>query len=329
MDNTINNIIIFEDSEFYSLTPVGRHKLSNEEADALKPGYTLIISDTDLFYTTMEFPNAPKRKLNIFIANHLMGSFPQQLCEKFCYFSKGEKILIGIFSHNFAEHSSNFYDVFSKAAYITSPLANAYSKYDDFSYDINGLSINVAEGLISNTEQSDNAISPDWEPSPEAKLVVPFIKKRSAALDIYKIPVAVLVACYLVFIAGDYLRLKAHTDKLAKSEAALATIYKKAGVAASKDPYGKLLALAGEDSSGSSYMTLYALEKISKAHNENITTDSIEIKGNNVTFQGSSADYTFLEEFKKKLATETGKDVQILDTIKKEGSIAFTLRFDI
>ncbi|PLX68504.1 MAG: hypothetical protein C0603_04950 [Denitrovibrio sp.] len=329
MDNTTKQILIFEDAQFFSQTPAGRHKMSDEELKNLKSGYALVISDTELFYTSMEFPNAPKRKLSLFISNYLMGSFPQQLCEKFCYFSKGDKILIGIFSNSFAESFNNHEEVFSKAAYITSPLANVYSNNDSFTYDINGLGITVEDGLITDTKNADDPIDPDWAISPETKLTIPFIKNRSAALNIYKVPLLVLLACYIVFFAGDYFRMKGHKDKLNAAENTLEAIYKKAGVSGSKDPYGKLLALAGGNKSGESYQTLFLLEKISKAHNENITTDMIEIKGESVSFQGSSSDFTYLEQFKKSLSDQLGKDVKIVDTIKKEGNINFTLRFDI
>lgn len=329
MDNTTKQILIYEDEKFFSLTPAGRHMLSAEELENIRSGYVLVISDTELFYTSMEFPpNAPpKRKLSSFISNYLMGSFPQQLCETFCYFSKGgDKILIGIFNSSFGEQLAKYEKVFAKAAYITSPLTNVYSRNDTFTYNINGLDISVSDGLITNTESADNPpIEPDWSPSPDTKLTLPFIKSKTVALGVYKIPLLVLLACYLVFVAGDYFRLKGgHKDKLNAAENTLDAIYKKAGVASNKDPYGKLLALTGGDNGGQSYQVLFLLESVSRAHNENITTDMIEIKGgDSVSFQGgSSSDFTFLEQFKKSLSNELGgKEVKIVDTVKKRTAV--------
>ncbi len=221
--------------------------------------------------------------------------------------------------------------VFAKAAYITSPLTNVYSRNDTFTYNINGLDISVSDGLITNTESADNPIEPDWSPSPDTKLTLPFIKSKTVALGVYKIPLLVLLACYLVFVAGDYFRLKGHKDKLNAAENTLDAIYKKAGVASNKDPYGKLLALTGGDNGGQSYQVLFfLLESVSRAHNENITTDMIEIKGDSVSFQGSSSDFTFLEQFKKEPLKRTGEGSEDCGhRKKKDGSINFTLRFDI
>lgn len=329
MDTTIKQLLIFEDSQFYSLTHAGKHKLSAEELTGLKPGYVLIISDSELFYTTMEFPDAPKRKLNLFIGNYLMGSFPQSLCEKFCYLAKDDKILIGIFNGEFAENFRQYESVFSKASYISSPLASVYSANDSFTYVVDGAGMTIDNGLITNTEEALEAIQPDWAPNPEAKLTLPFVKNKSAAMENFRIPAIVLIACYLIFIAGDWFRLSSYKKRLTGSERILEAVYKKAGVAGSKDPYGKLLAKAGGSDDTEKYKTLFALETISKAQNSNIKTDLVEIKGNSITCQGTSTDYTFLEEFKKELTNQTNKDVIIVDTIQKDGAISFTLRFDI
>ena len=329
MDNTIKQILIFEDGVFYSYTPAGRHMLSEDELAGLKPGYVLVLSDSCLFYTTMEFPDAPKRKLNLFISNYLLGSFPAALCEKFCYISKGDKILIGIFSGGFAESFDKYGKIFSRASYVTSPLTAAYMENENFEYSVNGAAFKITDGLITNEEAVSEPMEPSYAPDPAAKLNIPFVKHTSASYSEYRIPAAVLIACFLIFVMGDYFRLRASTNKVKKAEAALETVYSKAGVSKSRDPYGALLAKAGRDSDGAKFKTLFLLETISQAYNENITTESIELKGSNVTFQGSSADYTFLEQFKKAVSEQTGKEVQLLDTVKKDNQINFTMRFDI
>lgn len=329
MDNTIKQLLIFEDSEFYSLTHAGRHKMTEEELEGIKPGFVLIISDSELFYTTMEFPDAPKRKLNLFIGNYLMGSFPQALCEKFCYFVKDDKILIGIFNAAFTENFEKYEKIFSKASYITSPLTSVYSSMDTFNYLVDGAGMTIEDGLISSSNDVTETVEPDWSPDPSAKLTLPFVKNRSAAINIYRVPAAVLIVCYFIFIAGDYFRLQAETSRLERAEQALESIYAKAGAADSKDPYGKLLALAGGSEESGKYKTLFALETVSRAHNSSITTELLEIKGNNVTCQGTSTDYTFLEEFTKQLTERTGKEAQIVDTVQKEIGIGFTVRFEI
>lgn len=328
MDNTIKQTVIFEGGDFYSLTPAGRHRLSAEQADSLKPGFVLMIADTELFYTTMEFPDAPKRKLNLFISNFLMGSFPSQLCEKFCYVSKDDRILIGIFSGSFTENFEQYEGVFSKASQITSPFAAAYMQNDSFSYSVDGLIINVEDGLITGEEQAGDLLGPDWSVT-GTRLTLPFVRHRLSGLNTYRIPAAVLLACYLIFMTGSCMRLSGNKEKLEHAQTTLTGIYKKAGVANSRDPYGSLLSKAGRSEGGEKFRTIFILEKISSASNSSIITESIDIKENSITFQGSSEDYAFLEEFTKKLNEITGKDVQLIDTVKQDSGINFTLRFEI
>ena len=329
MDNTTKQFIYFENQKFYALTPAGKHELSSDELHNMKQGYVLIISDSELFYTTMEFPDAPKRKLDVFISNYLQGTFPGQLCSRFCYQQKNDKILIGIFNASFDEFFQENGYIFSKALYITSPLAGVYAENDTFGYIAGGLPLTVQDGIIVNTADTEKVLSPDMAPAITAKLTVPFVKSVGSSLNIYRVPAAVLLACFIVFCVGDYLRLKAYTNKLAKAEHILNKIYKKAGVAGKRDPYGALLAMAGGEETGATYRTLFLIEVISKSSNENITAENLDIKLNNVIIQGTSTDYAFLEEFQKSLADNTNKNVNIVDTVKKDEGISFTLRLDI
>jgi len=329
MDNTTRQTLIFENNSFFMLTPMGKEELSHEQLQGLKPGYVIIISDTELFYTTMDFPDAPKRKLNLFITNYLLGSFPQNLCEKFCYLSKGDKILIGIFNLSFAEVYEKYAGVFSKALYITSPLAVVYSRNDNFHYKVGGFGYAVEDGIISQTEELSDPLEPDYTPDPDAKLTVPFIRTMATGLHAFKIPAAVLLICYLLFAAGEYMRYAGVKGNLVTAEKVLNDIYTKAGVQNSKDPYGMLLSKAGREENSATYKTLTVLELVSKAHNENINTNSLEIKDSSVVLQGTAADFTFLEQFQQSLSKETGKDVQIVDTARDSGTISFTVRFDI
>jgi hypothetical protein len=208
-------------------------------------------------------------------------------------------------------------------------MADAYSRHDTFSYVAGGMPISIEEGLISNTCTAENPVEQAEIPSGESKLTIPFARRISASVEAYRVPAALLIACFILFAAGDYMRLKGYKKQLKSTEQALTDIYEKAGVAKSRDPYGKLLAMAGGGDEAQVYTTLFILEKISKAHNKNITTNTIDIKGANVTFQGSSRDYTYLEEFKKNISDATGKDAQIIDTVKKDNEITFTLRMEI
>jgi len=326
MDNTTKQILLFENSRFYLLSAIGRQELSQDQLNSLRSGYALLISDTELFYTTMEFPEAPKRRVSMFISNYLMGSFPQNMCENFCYIRKDDKILIGIFNSGFTEKLPEIERVFARASLISSPFAKAYIENDSFTYTVSGAGLKVIDGLLENSDELAAGISADFEPSHTAKLSLPFIRKGRNEFSEFRIPALILLVCYLFFTSGEYFRMKSSQKKLESYEKALDQVYQKAGVSDSRDPYGKLLSKS-KGADGKTYETLFLLEMISRASNEKITARVLEAKGKSIIIQGTSTDFTDLEEFKRKLSAETGKSVEITDTAKKDNEVTFSLRF--
>jgi hypothetical protein len=329
METTTKQILIIEDSQFYLLTPAGRQHITKEEANSLKQGYVMFLPDSEFYYATMEFPDAPKRKLNLFISNYLMATLLSAHCEYFSYLKKGDKILIGIFRADFIEFYNENSELFKKASVITSPFANLFAKHDNFSYRNGEFSIEVNDGLIEHVTDVEETAEKDYHADISSRLAIPFAKAYAGKFDAFKIPAAILVACYLLFFAGEYFRYKTVKKQQTTAEIVLNDIYKKAKVADKRDPYGHLLFLANKNESSAGYKSIFVIEKMSKAHNENITTDSIEIKGSNVVSSGKAKDFSFLEEYKKKLAEETKSEVKIIDTEKKDDLVHFTVRFEV
>jgi len=325
METTTKQIVILENSKFHLLKHSGKEEIDTSEIAKLK-GYDLFISDSEMFYTSLEFPDAPKRKLHMFIGNYLLGSFPAEMCENFCYLKKGDNILIALFKPEFNKFFSENKKIFQRASIVTSPFANLFAKRDNFDYGISGLA--VTDSIIEHSETEDSE-KPDYLTSSNSRLNIPFMKSHSSDFDMLKIPAAILLVCYLLFVTGEYFRLSGVQKVEQSAKTALEDIYRSAKVDDKKDPYGHLLFLAKGKSGSDRYKSLNLLEKMSKAQTDGITTNSIEIKNNNVSTSGRAKDFSQLESYKNSLSKVINSNVKIIDTKQEAGEIKFSLRFQI
>jgi hypothetical protein len=313
-------------SDFFLITDAAKTPVDAAAVSAMKSGYNLIIDDSSFFYTGMEFPQAPKRKTDMFIRNYLSTQFPAELTAGFAYMKKGDNFLIAMLKPDFAENGSVM-SVLNKAGRITSPLAIRYGTTDTFVHTYADTSIQSEDGIITHIEkQGQNSPKPTQVPS-AAALTVPFVKAPKAALNQYKTPLIALAVCYALFVLGLWFRFAYHDNKVERAEAMLNRIYQQAGVADKADPYGQLKFKAEKAGGGASFATLAILEQISRAQSERITANSIDIKSNSVVYEGITTDYAFIEDFRKQLKKATGKEINLLDTKKQDGNITFTVRF--
>jgi len=325
METTTSTIFLSGDSDFFLLTDAAKTPVEPESVLAMKSGYNLIIDDSSLFYTGMEFPQAPKKRTDMFIRNYLSTQFPAELTAYFAYMKKGDNFLIGIFKPDLLENPA-VKTVLDKAGKITSPMAIRYGTADTFVHTYGETTIQSEDGLVTHIEkQGLNSPRPTQVPSSSA-LTVPFVKAPAMAMGEYKYAVIALVLCYALFVTGLWFRYEFYNGKANRAEAMLNRIYQQAGVADDADPFGKLKFKAEKDG-GASYAVLSVLEKVSKAQSERITAASIDVKNGSVVYEGTTSDYAFIEDFRKQLKKEIGKEINLIDTKKQEGSITFTLRF--
>jgi hypothetical protein len=141
-----------------------------------------------------------------------------------------------------------------------------------------------------------------------------------------RIPVAMLVLAYIIFFIGDLLRVNAMNSYLKKHENLLNEIYSSAGVLGSKDPYGEMIAKTRSNTNLNNKSVLLSIEQISKSIDNQTIVDSLNIRRDNIRFDGITKDYSTLENFTAKLKEYTKKSVSILNTKKEEDHISFSLR---
>ncbi|MGE4466029.1 hypothetical protein [Sphaerochaeta sp.] len=326
MNTTTSTILLTGGSDFFLLTDAAKTPVEQSSVLSMKSGYNLIIDDTSFFYTGMEFPQAPKRKTDMFIRNYLASQFPAELSSNFAYMKKGDNFLICMLKPDLTI-KKDIMTVLNKAGRITSPMAIRYGTADTFVHTYADTSIQSEEGIITHIEkQGQNSPKPTQVPSSSA-LTVPFVKAPKATLGEYKTPVIALVLCYVLFVLGLWFRYEYHDNKVQRAQAMLNRIYQQAKVADTPNPYGMLKSKAEKAGGGASFETLAILEKISRAQAERITATSIDIRNRSVVYEGTTSDYAFIEDFRKQLKKETGKEINLIDTKKQDGDITFTLRF--
>lgn len=326
METTTNTILLTGGSDFFILTDAAKTPVDQAAVLSMKSGYNLIIDDTSFFYTGMEFPQAPKRKTDMFIRNYLASQFPAELTSVFAYMKKGDNFLICMLKPDLTENR-NMMSVLNKAGRVTSPMAIRYGTTDTFVHTYADTSIQSEDGIITHIEkQGQNSPKPTQVPASSA-LTIPFVKAPKAALGEYKFHIIALAAIYALFVLGLWFRYAYQDNKVQRAEGMLNRIYQQAHVADTSDPYGQLKFKAEKAGGGASFETLAILEQISRAQSERITANSIDIKNRSVVYEGVTSDYAFIEDFRKQLKKETGKEINLLDTKKQDGNITFTLRF--
>lgn len=326
MDNITETTVLFNDSRFYLVTDTAKTPLEQGEVLGLKSGYSLVIDDSELFYTGMDFPQAPKNKLHMFIQNYLSAGFPTEATQFFGYIKKGDRILISMFKPGFFENEE-YKKAVQRAGKVTSPLAIRYAANDTFAYTYGDTTVEVDEGMLTHIEKQGQNSPKLYKTVSHCNFTLPFMKMKSASASQFIAPAIVLVVSLMLFIAGSEMRLSTHEAKLMQAQDVLNRVYHQAHVDSSPDPMGMLMAKAKDNSGAGSYKNMFILEKISKAQPENITATSIEIINGSVTYIGVTKDYAYIEAFRKQLKETTGSEITLLDTKKTDDGITFTVRF--
>jgi len=107
----------------------------------------------------------------------------------------------------------------------------------------------------------------------------------------------------------------------------LTEVYRRAGVASAPDPYGMLMAKAGRNGKAQDMTVLKTMEQISRAQSQDITAVSLEIRNGTAVYDGVTKDFAYIEDMKSQLKKTTGKNIELTNTKKDDGSVSFTLRF--
>lgn len=326
MDNTTKSILFFDGGGFYLVTDRAKTPVDAASAVSMKSGYDLVLDDSLLFYTSMEFPHTQKRRPDVFIKNWLSTGFPAEFTKFFGYVKKGDVLLIGLFKPDFFENPT-VKKIIEKAGRIASPMTIRYSSESNFTHSYGNVGLSVEEGILKHAPHGGSDTKKTYKISNGSALTLPSFSKTVAGFGGYKIPAAVFLVCYLLFVAGSYLRLSYHTKRLAAAEQMLQSVYERAGVADSPDPFGMLMFRAGKNSDGETFKNMKILETLSRIQSDRITAVSVEIKNGMTLYEGISEDFIFIEDFKKQLKKETGKEINITDIKKGENGITFKVRF--
>ncbi|MGE4318664.1 MAG: hypothetical protein AB7E96_07125 [Deferribacterales bacterium] len=324
MNSSTDTQLILNSKGFFLLNGRTKTPADSSALDTLKPGFRLVIDDSVVTYTHMQFPQSAGKNPAKFIENFLLTGFPQDMIKDFGFYRKGEHILIALFDPSLTGRA-DIRKAMERAGSVTTPLTMLYSVSDNFIHSFGSASVEVRDDVLTHIPPAEPTVIDI--PVTTASLSIPSVKKNNLDINRYKLPVAAALLCWLLFFSGYYFRLHDKTDRLKAAEAMLNDVYVKAGTADTPDPYGMLMAKAAKKDSASAYAVTRILEQISRTQTDAVTATSIDIKSDSVTYEGTARDFAFIEDFKKKLSIETGKNVTIINTKKGEGAVSFTLRF--
>lgn len=298
--------------------------------------YTLFLEDSMFFYLSMDLPSTNRKKAKGFIANYLSTLFPEFMTENFGFILKNNTALIYLPSHELKPFLDQNMELLKKASKITTPFVETFLRESSFDYSDGKKFYSVSSNeILQMPEEPEGSLSAEKVLNKiipaKASMSINGVEKESFLPSAYKLPLIVLAVCYLVFIGGEYLRLKGFSESFKQRETRLQELYKLAGVSTSSDPYGALLYKArGSNSAQAGVNVLSIIEQLSKAvDKQNISLLDLNIRETSINCTGTATDFQTIEDFKHRLESLGAKKVTIEDTDKQEDKVKFSVRFGI
>ncbi|MGE4496878.1 MAG: hypothetical protein AB7E48_03285 [Deferribacterales bacterium] len=298
--------------------------------------FTLFLDDSMFFYLSMDLPSSNRKKARGFISNYLSTLFPEYMTENFGFVLHGGTALIYLPTDQFRTFVEENLPLLKKASRITSPFIEMFTREASFDYTDGSKCYSVSGGeihqLFDEPEDAYTAEKVLGRVIPaKISLNIKGVEKESFVPAAFKIPAAVLAVCYLVFIGGEYLRLKGYATSLKLRENKLAELYTLAGVQGSNDPYGTLLFKArGGRETAQGISILNVFEVMSRAADKGkINLEDVTVRDTTVNCTGTAADFQAVEDFKQKLQEAGAQRANIEDTDKQGEIIKFSVRFGL
>ena len=324
------NIIYLKNGVFYLKDRQGLNEIGAEEIENIE--YQLLIDDSYFFYESIDMPATNKKKQLAIIKNFLLVNYPEELISHFNYINIKEHVIIYIMTEKLFQLIDNNKNIFLNANKISTPFIESLINYNDFNYRIGKLLYQIVNNqVIHISETDDEIISADdvVEKIEELNGNIVIIKKDTTLpliIKSIKIPAAMLLAAYIIFITGHILRINALEDYLERHEHLLNEIYESAGVINSQDPYGALIAKTRSSANIDNRPILLVVQQISMAIDNQTIIDTLNIRSDSIRFDGVTKDYSSLESFTNKLKQYTQENITILNTKKEDDHINFSLR---
>ena len=317
--------VLYMDKKGYFLqTDAAKTPIDLRAAESVKQGYDLIIDDSLIFYKHMHFPQNAGKDPSGFIENYLLTAFPADSVTSFGYYRKNDDLLIAVFRAGMLNDKA-VKRILERAGRITSPLTERYAKEDSFVHSFGKTTIACDDGELTHVPSVNTP--PFKVRSASASLRVKGMHKLDLGLSGFTVPAVLLLVCWVLFFAGSYFRYLDKKARLTAAEDMLTEVYRRAGVASAPDPYGMLMAKAGRNGKAQDMTVLKTMEQISRAQSQDITAVSLEIRNGTAVYDGVTKDFAYIEDMKSQLKKTTGKNIELTNTKKDDGSVSFTLRF--
>lgn len=334
MSSTTDTIIYYSDDTFYQLSG---DSLFTVDLDMLKSfnHYNLIIDDSFFFYETLEIEVSNKRKINDIIKNYLLVSYPEEMIQDFRVIHLDKSILVAVPSVQLLQFIKDNADIFRKVKKISTPFIEIISKKDSFIYKDDESDMIIENGIINHVSDGTSDLEVFSEKNVLLMLTsigndLRLTEKYTGLkwLSVFKVPAIILIITYLLFFAGEVLRIKKVSNENQLATSYLNKQYMKAGVAGKADPYGLLLFKAKGNKSVGKVKLTALIEKLGNAKGK-AHINSFNYKSGFLRFDGSINNFTVLEEFTKSLESEFKTNVVVTDTKKVDNLVKFSIRIEL
>jgi hypothetical protein len=303
--------------------------------DVLNSGnrFHLIIDDSYFFYLYVGKLSINRKKIRAMVGNYIQSMFPPDLFADFTVYDNKGVYVAMLYRNEFKELIDENIELFRKARRISTMFAELFIRYDTFLFT-DGIRVyerkTESVDILSATPEgtlSLNEVIGDMLPL-RSDISLPNVRKRREALNKNQTLVAVIAACYILFLLSGIVSNMAENKRLAAYEKQLSSLYAQAGVSNSPDPYGVLLSRA-ERRQPAPFRALDVINILGAGVIDEITLDSISLNERMIRIEGFAEDFAEMEKLKTSLESKLRKQITVEDSRQSGDRIRFTIRYDI
>ena len=327
------NIYYLKNGSLYKLQYEKLVEVSVEEVLNNHERTELIIDDQYFFYVGMEDVAVSGKKLKAIVGNYLNILFPQDMVSDFGIYHSSGKTIIYIYNKELLGIISENKELFSHFKRISTAFIEFCIKYNDFIFSDGIKQYKLSENMVTmyNDSEGDFITINDYFQSTTGlkySLSLPGLQKNTTFKMQYVMPIVAIALIYLALIITSTSEIISYSKINKTYNNQLTSIYKKAGVSKSKDPYGSLLSQSRRITGPSNNKkAIEVFNDLNVIDIKGVSFSQINIKENSIVVEGTAENFSQVDNMKKVMEQELNTVIDLNDTKKTKDGISFVMKY--